>query len=171
MVRTPTAAGRCNPFAGEHDLEHHRQPLKESPLTSKQMIFRLTLASNPRSIGRVEGFLHKVGKSISLDEIQFHKLMVSLTEAVNNAIVHGNKVRPTKKVRVICELLPGWILLMIHDEGKGFKPEKVGNPLTKENLLRESGRGIFLMRTLMDKVEFDVGKGGTEVRLWLDVYK
>jgi serine/threonine-protein kinase RsbW len=60
---------------------------------------------------------------------------------------------------------------MVDDEGKGFQPGKVGNPLSKENLLRESGRGIFLMRTLMDRVEFDVGKAGTRVRLWLDLNK
>lgn len=135
------------------------------------MVYRLTLASNPKNIGKVEGFLKTIGKAVHLDEIQFHKLMVSLTEAVNNAIVHGNRTLPGKKVQVTCELLPGWILLMIHDEGKGFKPEKVGNPLAKENLLRESGRGIFLMRTLMDKVEFEVGKSGTVVRLWLDTNK
>lgn len=136
-----------------------------------QSVFRLTLASNPRNIGRIEAFLKKIGKTVHLDEIQFHKLMVSLTEAVNNAIVHGNKSNAEKKVQVICELLPGWILLLIHDEGKGFKPENVGNPLAKENLLRESGRGIFLMRTLMDKVEFEVGRSGMEVRLWLDTKK
>ena len=135
------------------------------------MIFRLTLRSTPRNIGRVETFLKKLGKSIHLDEIQFHKLMVSLTEAVNNAIIHGNKSDAAKSVRVTCEILPGWLLLMVDDEGKGFKPEKVGNPLSKENVLRESGRGIFLMRTLMDKVEFDFGREGTQVRLWLDTNK
>ena len=137
----------------------------------KQIVFRLTLASNPKNIGKIERFLKTIGRSVRLDEIQFHKLMVSLTEAVNNAIVHGNHSIPAKKVHVTCELLPGWILLMIHDEGKGFRPEKIGNPLAKENLLRESGRGIFLMRTLMDKVEFEVGKSGTLVRLWLDTNK
>jgi len=135
------------------------------------MVFRLTLASNPKNIGKIERFLKTIGKAVHLDEIQFHKLMVSLTEAVNNAIIHGNRSVATKKVHVMCELLPGWILIMIHDEGKGFKPEKVGNPLAKENLLRESGRGIFLMRTLMDKVEFESGKAGTLVRLWLDTNK
>ena len=140
-------------------------------MASKQMVFRLTLASNPKNIGKIEGFLKTIGKTVHLDEIQFHKLMVSLTEAVNNAIVHGNRSLPGKKVQVKCELLPGWILIMIQDEGKGFRPEKVGNPLAKENLLRESGRGIFLMRTLMDKVEFEVGKSGTLVRLWLDTNK
>ena len=135
------------------------------------MVFRLTLSSNPKNIGKIEGFLKTIGKTVHLDEIQFHKLMVSLTEAVNNAIIHGNRSLPGKKVQVKCELLPGWILMMIQDQGKGFRPEKVGNPLVKENLLRESGRGIFLMRTLMDKVEFEVGKSGTLVRLWLDTNK
>ncbi len=129
------------------------------------------MKSNPRNIGRVEALLKKLGKSIRLDEIQFHKLMVSLTEAVNNAIIHGNRSEPARRVRITCEVLPGWLLIMVDDEGKGFKPEKIGNPLAKENVLRESGRGIFLMRTLMDKVEFDFGKGGTQVRLWLDTNK
>jgi serine/threonine-protein kinase RsbW len=135
------------------------------------MMFRLTMKSNARNIGRVEAFLKKLGKSVHLDEIQFHKLMVSLTEAVNNAIIHGNKSDPERRVRVTCEILPGWLLIMVDDEGRGFKPEKIGNPLAKENVLRESGRGIFLMRTLMDKVEFDFGRGGTQVRLWLDTNK
>lgn len=129
------------------------------------------MKSTPRNIGRVEAFLKKLGKSIRLDEIQFHKLMVSLTEAVNNAIIHGNKSDPERRVRITCEILPGWLLIMVDDEGRGFKPEKIGNPLAKENVLRESGRGIFLMRTLMDKVEFDFGRGGTQVRLWLDTNK
>ncbi len=129
------------------------------------------MKSNPRNIGRVEALLKKLGKSIRLDEIQFHKLMVSLTEAVNNAIIHGNRSEPARRVRITCEVLPGWLLIMVDDEGKGFKPERIGNPLAKENVLRESGRGIFLMRTLMDKVEFDFGKGGTQVRLWLDTNK
>ncbi|MEW6511121.1 MAG: ATP-binding protein [Bacteroidota bacterium] len=137
----------------------------------KQTIFRMTMRSNPRNVTRVEGFLKKVAKSVRMDEIQFHKLMVSLTEAVNNAIIHGNNANPARSVRICCEILPGWILIMVDDQGKGFKPEKVGNPLAKENVLRESGRGIFLMRTLMDKVEFEFGRKGTEVRLWLDLNK
>ena len=140
-------------------------------MTSKQLVFRLTLPSTPKSIGKVEAFLKKVNRSQHLDEIQFHKVMVSLTEAVNNAIVHGNKSNPLKKVLVTCEVLPGWLLFMINDQGKGFRPEAVGNPLKKENLMLESGRGIFLMRTLMDKVEFDGNRGGMQVRLWLDLGK
>jgi len=140
-------------------------------VTSKQLVFRLTLPSTPKSIGKVESFLKKVNRSQHLDEIQFHKVMVSLTEAVNNAIVHGNRSNPLKKVLITCEVLPGWLLFMIDDQGKGFKPEAVGNPLKKENLMLESGRGIFLMRTLMDKVEFNGSRAGMQVRLWLDTGK
>jgi serine/threonine-protein kinase RsbW len=131
----------------------------------------MTLSSNPRQIRRVEGFLKRIGHVLPLDEIQMHKLMVSLTEAVNNAILHGNKSVPTKKVRVRTEIHPGWLVVFVSDEGKGFKPGRVRSPLREENLLRESGRGIFLMRTLMDRVEFETGPHGSQVSLWLDLSK
>jgi serine/threonine-protein kinase RsbW len=131
----------------------------------------MTLPSAPKSIGRVEGFLEKINARIALDEIQMHKLMVSLTEAVNNAIVHGNKSDPKKKVRVVCEWLPELLEFTISDEGRGFKPSKVKNPLKEENLLNTSGRGIFLMRTLMDSVEFEMRKEGATVRLVMNLRK
>lgn len=119
----------------------------------------------------MEALLKKIQRSAHIDEIQFHKLMVSLTEAVNNAIIHGNKSDETKKVSVQCELKPGWLVATVADEGKGFKPEKVRNPLSKKNLLRANGRGVFLMRTLMDKVEYDIQETGARVVLWLSLNK
>ncbi len=113
----------------------------------------------------------KINHAVHLDEIKMHKMMVSLTEAVNNAIIHGNKSNPDKKVRVRCEILPGWLVVFVNDEGGGFIPEKVRNPLRKQNLMRENGRGVFLMKTLMDKVEFEHGASGTQVSLWLDMNK
>jgi serine/threonine-protein kinase RsbW len=135
------------------------------------MVCKLKIASNPRNISKVEKFLEKVAAHVTLDEIQLNKLMVSLTEAVNNAIVHGNKSNPEKKVTIVCEAVPGWLLIMVNDQGKGFRLDDVANPLKKENLLRESGRGIFLMRTLMDRVEFETIRGGYQVRLWLALNK
>ncbi len=132
---------------------------------------RMTLPSNPKSIGRVEGFIKRIGKKIHLDEIQMHKLTVSLTEAVNNAIIHGNKSDPAKKVTVVCECERDNLVITVADQGKGFKPEKVKNPLKEENLTRTSGRGIFLMRTLMDKVEYAIGKAGSTVKLVLGLRK
>ncbi len=140
-------------------------------MKAQPTVFRLSLRSNPGNIQRVEKFLAKVGKAVNLDEIQTHKLMVSLTEAVNNAIIHGNRSDARKRVSVICEVLPGWLVFLIDDQGMGFQPEDVKNPLKDENLLRESGRGIFLMRTLMDKVEFERTGNGMQVRLWLNMAK
>lgn len=134
-------------------------------------IFRLTLRSVPKSIGRVEAYLNKINAAIGLDEIQMHKLMVSLTEAVNNAILHGNGSDPEKRVMVRCEVLPGWLLFQVTDQGKGFRADHVRNPLKDENLHRESGRGVFLMRTLMDKVEFERVEEGMQVRLWINTNK
>jgi len=137
----------------------------------KQTVFRLTLHSNPKQIRRVETLLRKINRVAQLDEIELHKLMVSLTEAVNNAIIHGNKLDESKKVVVRCTLLPDWLIVSVKDEGRGFKLDKVRNPLRKKNLLRDSGRGIFLMRTLMNRVEYEIGASGVEVRLWLDLRK
>jgi len=137
----------------------------------KQTTFHLTLASDPKHIHRVEVFLRKVDAVAHLDEIQMHKVMVSLTEAVNNAIIHGNGADPAKRVAVQCRVLPGWLLFQVVDEGRGFDPSAIESPLREENLLRESGRGIFLMRTLMDKVEIEPSRKGTEVRLWLETAK
>jgi serine/threonine-protein kinase RsbW len=136
-----------------------------------QSIFRITLRSVPKSVMRVEGYLNKINAVVGLDEIAMHKLMVSLTEAVNNAILHGNASDPKKRVKVSCEVLPGWLLFQINDEGKGFRADHIRNPLKEENLHRASGRGVFLMRTLMDKVEFSHAPEGMQVRLWLNTNK
>lgn len=140
-------------------------------MTPKQRVFRLTFPSNPKHIGKVEGFLNKVSKAQPLDEIQFHKLMVAVTEAVNNAIIHANKSDPNKKVQLCCEIRADGLNFTITDEGKGFKLEQIKNPLNEQNLLRESGRGIFLMRTLMDKVDYTMTPEGVTVHLWLALNK
>jgi len=136
-------------------------------VATRQKVFRLTLSSKPKNIGRVEGFLKKIDRAAHLDEIQEHKLMIALTEAVNNAILHGNRSNEEKKVRVVCEVQEDGVLFTVTDEGKGFRPDTVANPLKEENLLKESGRGIFLMRTLLDRVEFHRTRAGMEVKLWL----
>jgi serine/threonine-protein kinase RsbW len=133
--------------------------------------FRLTLRSTTKQIGRVETFVNKIGRFAHLDEIQMHKLMIAVTEAANNAIIHGNKQDKAKKVKLTCEVCFPWLVVTVVDEGKGFNPKKVESPLRKKNLLKESGRGIFLMRTLMDKVDYRVGEHGVRVQLWLDLNK
>jgi serine/threonine-protein kinase RsbW len=92
------------------------------------------------------------------------ELEVALVEAVANAVIHGNRKDPQKRVYVTCRCsMDGEVLLTIRDEGQGFDIHAVPDPLTEENLLLTHGRGIRLMQALMDEVEFE--QGGKVVRM------
>jgi serine/threonine-protein kinase RsbW len=131
--------------------------------------FILVIESNPKQVVKVEGFLEKVNKEIHLDEVKYNKLLVATTEAVNNGIIHGNKRDPKKKVKLTCEIDNSSLIIRVHDEGRGVDPSRLPDPLSEENLLRENGRGVFLMRSLMDKVEFDNNSTGSEVIMTMTI--
>jgi len=114
----------------------------------------LILQSDPQQVTKVEHYLENISKLLNLDEIQFNKLLVAATEAVNNGIIHGNNRNPKKKVTLTCEYLNDTLIVTVEDEGAGINPAALPDPLSEENLLRENGRGIFLMRSLMDEVGF-----------------
>jgi serine/threonine-protein kinase RsbW len=120
----------------------------------KKETFVLVITSNPKHVGKVEHFLEDVNRRMKLNETQFNKLLVAATEAVNNGIIHGNKRDPHKKVTLRCELDSSTLIVSVEDEGPGVDPDKLPDPLAEENLMRENGRGVFLMRSLMDAVEF-----------------
>jgi len=124
---------------------------------------KLILASLPNEIIKVEGFLEKLNEQIGFDDAAFNKLLVAATEAVNNGILHGNKKDPSKKVTLNCETDDRFLIVTVEDEGPGLDPAKIPDPLAQENLLRENGRGVFLMRSLMDSIEFVRFQGGSRV--------
>lgn len=136
-------------------------------MPSKQDQFNLKIQSIPDNISKVESFLESVNDNLRLNEVEFHKLLVATTEAVNNAIMHGNKSNPEKLVTVDVFIKKNYVIISVGDEGGGFDPEKIPNPLEEENLLKESGRGLFLMQTLMDEVEISANDTGCEVRMSL----
>ncbi len=130
--------------------------------------FNMKCISDPREITKVENFLQKVNKVAKLDDGTFYRLLVASTEAVNNAIIHGNKMDPRKRVCVTCTLADSDLLTVrVEDEGEGFDLKKIPNPLDENNLLKTSGRGIFLMGELMDDVKFL--KGGAVVEMEIDL--
>ena len=89
---------------------------------------------------------------------------LALEEALNNAVVHGNGMDPQRLVQVRCRCDSGkGISLVVKDQGQGFDPNSVPNPLSPENLSADHGRGIWLMRVAMDEVTFE--RGGTEVHM------
>jgi len=137
--------------------------------SSAAQIFTFECNADPKEIRKVEPFLQQINEAARLDDGTYYRLLVAGTEAVNNGILHGNKANPNKLVQVTCIVDEKELIFRVHDEGKGFKPEDVPDPLEEKNLLKTSGRGIFLMRSLMDKVSFKVTRKGTEVELVIDL--
>jgi serine/threonine-protein kinase RsbW len=111
-----------------------------------------------------------VGRMAGLDEDSLHWVSVAVRESVVNAIKHGNKNDESKPVVVEFTPMPldepEELIIRVQDEGEGFDPEDVADPLAPENILKSSGRGIFLIRSFMDDVQLQRGKvRGMEVRM------
>ncbi len=134
-----------------------------------RMQFKFECTSDPKEIAKVEPFLQKINKATRMDDGTFYRLLVAGTEAINNGILHGNKSDPNKSVCVTCTVDSRKLIFRVKDQGRGFKPEEVPDPLEEKNLMKTSGRGIFLMRSLMDKVNFTLTSEGTEVELVIDM--
>ncbi len=123
----------------------------------------MTLSSTREEIPRVKKFADRLNKSVELDQDQYDNLVLALSEAVTNAVVHGNKEDESKKV-----FLQGWVKsnsvhISVKDQGEGFDPDSLPDPLKDHNLLKEGGRGVYLMRQYADAVSFS--EGGSRVTL------
>ena len=127
----------------------------------------MQLLSAYENIELAERMLAELCGSASVDEETTYWMGMALREALSNAIKHGNKLNPEKRVQVHMKLQPeGELKIAVEDEGEGFDPTCLGDPTSPDNLLRSNGRGIFYMRQFMDKVSFFAGeRGGTRVEL------
>ncbi len=114
----------------------------------------LELASNPESISIVERMIDDIRNKYNVSEDMFGNMLVAVTESVTNAIYHGNQSDHSKKVTVNCTHTPHSIVFTITDEGPGFNYYDLPDPTAPENLEKECGRGIFLMKHLTDQLIF-----------------
>lgn len=114
----------------------------------------LVIGSNVKELCQVELYLNSLFKEQKFSRKVFCKMYLSVTEAVTNAIVHGNKLNQSKKVQIQFDCSKGSFDFYISDEGTGFKHQIVPDPTLPENLNKESGRGIFLMKQYTDNIEF-----------------
>ena len=127
--------------------------------------FEMNCQSNPKEISKIEKFLKTIRSTLHFDDGTMDRLMVCCTEAVNNAIIHGNNSDPEKKVVIRCTADKKCLTIKVRDEGSGFNPNILQDPRDEKNLLKENGRGIFLIRSLMDKVTFRRLKSGSCVEM------
>ena len=133
-------------------------------------IIRLEFSSAFEMLDFVQIVGDHVIRDVGLDEDSQHWVSVSIRECVINAIKHGNRNDASKRVFVefATSTLGSWseLTIRVRDQGEGFDPEEIADPLAPENLLKGSGRGIFLIRSFMDDVELRrVPEGGMEIRM------
>lgn len=118
-----------------------------------------------KDIAEIEQVLNNINKDFKLDEIKFVNLVIAVTEALINAIVHGNKNNPDKNVNISIKYDEKFLIIKIIDEGEGFKLDTVPDPTEQENIFKENGRGLFIMKSLVDNFEFISDKNGTTIIL------
>lgn len=134
--------------------------------TATTRTVRLDIASRYEMLEMVQTVLQHVAAIMGFDEEATHYLGVAVRESVVNAIKHGNRLDEAKRVSVDFDLHPEALEVQVRDEGAGFDPGAVPDPVAPENLLKSDGRGIFFMRSFMDDVAYTFPrKGGTVVRM------
>jgi serine/threonine-protein kinase RsbW len=121
-----------------------------------QLDYVLELPNDLRAIERSVDYLTGKGRELGFDDDRLRlNFRVGLTEALANAMLYGNCRDPRKRVRIEARMTPQEIRVRVTDQGRGFDPETVIDPTLPANVVRSGGRGIFLIRQLMDGVEFN----------------
>src|SRR3984885_11172931 len=124
------------------------------------------LESTLESVDRAEELVVEAAKKAGIEEDDALSLGMAIRECMVNAVVHGNRYNLNKKVHLTISRTPAQLVIRIADEGEGFELEELPDPLAEENLLRHSGRGIFIIRAFTD--DFHIRRltpSGTEVTL------
>ena len=130
---------------------------------------KLVLESKFEEMERLESYIDELQSWIGFDEEDSGRIMLTLSEAVNNAIIHGNNEDPEKKVIVKSQLNQDnqMLVISVEDEGDGFDLDEIPDPLKDENLLNEGGRGVYLIEQYADDLEFSEGGKKAIVRFKL----
>ncbi len=126
-------------------------------------VLKIQIPSLTENIRIVESFIDNARDRYSLSDDIYGNIMVAVTEAVNNAIIHGNKCDKNKNVWLSLQIEENALHFTVQDEGNGFNPDELPDPTAPENLLNPGGRGIFLMKHLADNLI--IANGGKEMRM------
>lgn len=135
----------------------------------ENITYSLEIDSDPNNLITVEEFVNYFSKDLGLDEDKINGLLLSVTEATTNAIIHGNKGDKSKSVTINVSANEHSLTIIVRDQGGGFDPSRVPDPTHPDNLLKDSGRGLYLMRVYMDELYYNQTPAGTETILKLNI--
>ena len=116
----------------------------------------------------IESFIDNAKDSFEINDDLYGNIMISVTECISNAIVHGNQSESSKLVHLELQMEPGLLRCSIEDEGNGFDFNQLPDPTDPENIEKVGGRGIFLMKHLSDEVKFEEGGKKTVLSFYLE---
>ena len=131
----------------------------------------LRVSSSQKSLTQVDNFVERLIKRTCFGPGELDDVAIALSEAVNNAILHGNKLDRSKTVNIKLYLCSKYLRITVEDQGGGFNLKQVPDPREEENLLKASGRGLLIMRHLMDRIHFDNTTAGLKVTMEKDCPK
>ena len=129
---------------------------------------KIEIPSLAENIRMIESFIDNAKEKFHLEDDIYGNIMIAVTEAVNNAIKHGNKSNKDKNVMLCLKIEDGLLKFVISDEGEGFDYENLPDPTSPENLSKPGGRGIFLMRHLSDEVRFQEAGRIVELNFYIN---
>jgi serine/threonine-protein kinase RsbW len=124
-----------------------------------------TFDSTLDTVDHAEEQATRIATELGFSDEEVMQISMAVREGAVNAVLHGNAYAPDKKVMLAFERTADGLVITIRDQGRGIDLGSIPNPLAPENLLKTSGRGIFLMRSFMDEVEIRPSQTGTEVKL------
>jgi serine/threonine-protein kinase RsbW len=116
---------------------------------------KIRIKSKISNLSVVENAVDDITREAGINKENYGKILVSVMEAVNNAIIHGNKSDETKFVDIVFILENNNLKVTVEDQGKGFIPDNIPDPTKPENIELMNGRGVFLMKMLADEIEFN----------------
>lgn len=114
----------------------------------------LVISSRLRNIDKVREFVREIFRDANLNMDSFNRIFLGISEAVNNAILHGNGLNPEKKVFIRMNLKGNKFFIEVEDEGRGFNDQQLFDPTRLENIKKEDGRGIYIISQLADELTF-----------------
>jgi serine/threonine-protein kinase RsbW len=127
------------------------------------MLKKIHIKSKIENLRAVENAIDDISGERGINQENYGKILIATLEAVNNAIIHGNRSDENKNVDIEIWLRKKELIVTVTDEGKGFKPKEVPDPTKPENIEAIDGRGVFLMKKLADEIEFN--RKGNSVKM------
>jgi len=125
--------------------------------------YRVTFPSHIKYLAEIEAITSEITDELAFEESVRDDLSIAVTELFNNALHHGNKDDESKKITIIFRVADNALRISVQDEGEGFEPGKLRDPLAPENIYEVNGRGLFLVKQLVDDIEFNITPQGSEV--------